>query len=81
MPSSYMTVVFRMPQDAQQREKVVDAIGIGKDFHGAKCVAMGIGDEMTLNELLIEEVGEDRADQLRAEVDMLHKRSEHAAAG
>lgn len=81
MSSEYMTMVFRMPNDMRQRKQVVDAIGIGKDFHGATCVAMGVGDEMTLSEMLIEEVGEGRAEQLRAEVDKLHRRSELASAG
>lgn len=81
MTSNYVTMVFRMPDDERQRKQVIDAIGIGKDFHGAQCIAMGVGDEMTLNELLVEEVGEGRADQLRAEVDKLLKRRELATAG
>ena len=78
MNGNYLTFVLRMPDDVGQREKVVDAIGIGKSFHGGRCVAMGVGDEMSLNDLLIEEVGEVRAQELRLQVSGLHKRSESA---
>ena len=54
MTSNYVTMVFRMPDDERQRKQVIDAIGIGKGFHGAECIAMGVGDEMTLNELLVD---------------------------
>jgi hypothetical protein len=79
MKSRYLTVVLRMPDDAGQCEKVVDAIGIGKNFYGAEGLAMSTEDEITLNELLVEEVGEDRADELRAKVHELHARSEEAS--
>lgn len=81
MTNRYMTVVLRMPEDPDQCGKVVDAIGIGKEFYGARGVAMSIEDEMSLNELLVAEVGEDRADELRKEVEALHARSKLAALG
>lgn len=77
----YMTVVFRMPNDAAQRKAFSAALQLGEEFHGASITAMALEDESTVLELIEqhEDFDESIAAEARAKARELHAAAEAAA--
>lgn len=46
MAPRYMTVVIKMPEDREQRNRICDELSIGKQFHGGEVTAASAEDEM-----------------------------------
>lgn len=69
----YLTVVIQMPEDPSNRRLIVDAIGMGKTFHGGVVTAMSLEDEITLNEQLIDAVDSSVEDSARLAVKRIHQ--------
>lgn len=47
MAPKYMTVVIQMPDNQEQRGKIIDAVGLGKTFHGGVVTAASSEDEIS----------------------------------
>lgn len=79
--TDYMTVVFRMPNDATQRKTFGTALQLGGEFHGAQITAMALEDESTVLELIEqhEDFDESIADDARARAKELHANAEASA--
>jgi hypothetical protein len=76
MTSTYITVVIQLPDDEGKRSAIAHSLAIGEDFNGGRIVAASLEDEMTLAELLSEQVGGHATDEARAQVRELHAKAE-----
>ena len=74
--ADYLTVVIRLPDDLQQRERITSELRIGDTFHGGRVTGLSLEDEMTLAEMLGAELGDLRVDEARERVKALHRQAE-----
>lgn len=67
-----LTVVLQMPENLEQRRKIIDAIGLGRCFHEGMVVAMSMEDEITAMEYLEEHVDDDLLADARKHAKAIH---------
>lgn len=79
--SDYLTVVIRMPKDAENRKKISSELRLGEQFHGGQITAMSLEDEMTVLELIEqhEDFEPHIAEEARAQSKELHATAEASA--
>ncbi|VWC79875.1 hypothetical protein BLA39750_01115 [Burkholderia lata] len=66
MPKDYLTVVLQLPDDPDGRAAVSEALRVGGTFNGATITAVSLEDEITVNEILEEQMDSDEVDDARA---------------
>jgi hypothetical protein len=78
--TDYLTVVIRMPKDAEDRKRLSATLQLGGKFCGGQITGMSLEDEMTVLECIEqhEDFDESIAEDARAKTKQIHAAAEAA---